>query len=146
MCLSDDTQADIIEACHSTSRYLDDIMNIGNTYFEGMDTQIYTTELQSNKANSTDTEAAILDLNLLVSVGFVSFKIYGKCDEFDYDTFNFSFLDGNFPSTPSYVLLLLFFCFFFVCLFFFVCCFFVVVVVVVFILFYFPAYSVYLVI
>ena len=107
MCLSDDTQADIIEACHSTSRYLDDIMNIGNTYFEEMDTQIYTTELQSNKANSTDTEAAFLDLNLLVSNGFISSKIYGKCDEFDYDIANFSFLDGNFPSAPS---IFFFFC------------------------------------
>ena len=33
--LSDDNQADIIEAFISTSRYLDDLVNINNPYFEG---------------------------------------------------------------------------------------------------------------
>ena len=36
MCLSDDTQADIIDAFNITSRYLDDILNINNIYFENM--------------------------------------------------------------------------------------------------------------
>ena len=58
MSLSDDTQADIIEAFNSISRYLDDLFNIDTPYFEGMDTQIYPNELHLNKANSTDTEAA----------------------------------------------------------------------------------------
>ena len=34
--LSDDNQADIIWAFTSTSRYLDDLLNIDNPYFEGM--------------------------------------------------------------------------------------------------------------
>ena len=34
--LSDDNQADIIEAFNSPSRYLDDLLNINNNYFEGM--------------------------------------------------------------------------------------------------------------
>ena len=34
--LSDDNQAVIIEAFNSTSRYLDDLLNIDNPYFEGM--------------------------------------------------------------------------------------------------------------
>ena len=38
--LSDDNQADIIEAFNSTSRYLDDLLNIDNPYFEGMVNQI----------------------------------------------------------------------------------------------------------
>ena len=50
-------QADIIEAFNSTSRYLDDLLNIDNPYFEQMVGQIYPTELQLNKANSSDTEA-----------------------------------------------------------------------------------------
>ena len=33
--LSEDNQADIIEAFNSTSRYLDDLLNIDNPYFEG---------------------------------------------------------------------------------------------------------------
>ena len=34
--LSDNDQADIIEAFNSTSRYLDDLLNIDNPYFEQM--------------------------------------------------------------------------------------------------------------
>ena len=32
--LSNDNQADIIEAFNSTSRYLDDLLNIDSPYFE----------------------------------------------------------------------------------------------------------------
>ena len=34
--LNRDNQADVIEAFNSTSRYLDDLLNIDNPYFEGM--------------------------------------------------------------------------------------------------------------
>ena len=43
--LSDNNQVDIIEAFNSTSRYLDDLLNIDNPYFEQMVGQIYPTEL-----------------------------------------------------------------------------------------------------
>ena len=36
--------------------------------------QIYPTELQLNKANSSDTEAPVLDLNLSITNGIVSSK------------------------------------------------------------------------
>ena len=39
--LNHDNQADVIEAFNSTSRYLDDLLNIDNPYFEGMVNQIY---------------------------------------------------------------------------------------------------------
>ena len=39
--LSDDKQADIIGAFNTTSRYLDDILNIYNIYFDNMVSQIY---------------------------------------------------------------------------------------------------------
>ena len=54
----------IIEAFNSTSRYLDDLLNIDNPYFEQMVGQIYPTELQLDKANSSDTEAPFLDLTV----------------------------------------------------------------------------------
>ena len=57
MSLSDFKQAEIIEAFKSTSRYLDDLLNIDNPYFEGMVNRMYPPELQLNKANSSDTEA-----------------------------------------------------------------------------------------
>ena len=55
--LSDNNQNDIIEAINSTSRYLDDLLNIDNPYFKRTVGQIYPTELQLNKGNSSDTEA-----------------------------------------------------------------------------------------
>ena len=55
--LSSDNQADVIKAFNSTSRYLDDLLNIDNPYFEGMVTQIYPPELQLYQAYTSDTEA-----------------------------------------------------------------------------------------
>ena len=46
-----------VKAFNSTFRYLDDLLNIDNLYFEGMVNQIYPPELQINKANTSDTEA-----------------------------------------------------------------------------------------
>ena len=43
--LSDNNQTDIIEALNSTSRYLDDLLDIDNSYFEQMVGQINPTEL-----------------------------------------------------------------------------------------------------
>ena len=100
--LSNDNQADISKAYNSTSRYLDDLLNIDNPYFEGMVNQIYPPELQLNKANTSDTEAPFLDLHLFVSNGFVSSKIYDKRDDFDFDIVIFPFLDGDVPRRPSY--------------------------------------------
>ena len=62
----------IIEAFNSTSRYLDDLLNINNPYFEKMLGQIYPIELQLYNANSSDTEAPFLDLNLSMTNGIVS--------------------------------------------------------------------------
>ena len=56
--LSDNEQADIIDAFTTTSRYLDDILNINNIYFDTMVSQIYPSELQLNKANTSNTETA----------------------------------------------------------------------------------------
>ena len=100
--LSRENQADIIEAFNSTSRYLDDLLNIGNIYFDQMVDRIYLTELQLNRANSSDTEAPFLDLNLCISNGTVSTKIYDKRDDFDFDIVNFPFLDGDIPRRTSY--------------------------------------------
>ena len=44
MSLSDDKQADVIDVLKTTSRYLDDILNINNVYFDNVVSQ-YPTEL-----------------------------------------------------------------------------------------------------
>ena len=103
--LSDVKQAEIIEAFKSTSRYLDDLLNIDNPYFKGIVNRIYQSylsELQLNKAITSDTEASFLDLHLSISNGFVSSKIYDKRDDFDFDIINFPFLDGDVPRSTSY--------------------------------------------
>ena len=64
--------------------------------------QIYPTELQLNKANSSDTEAPFLDLNLSITNGIVSSKIYDKWNDFNFEIVNFPFLDGDVPRSPSY--------------------------------------------
>ena len=76
--LSEDNQSDVVEAFNSTSRYLDDLLNIDNNFFASMVNHIYPSELQLNKANVSDTEAALLDLHLSISDGFVQTKIYDK--------------------------------------------------------------------
>ena len=70
---------------NSTSRYLDGLLNIDYPYFEQMVGQIYPTELQLNKADSSDTEAPFLDLNLSITNGIVSSKIYDKWDDFNFE-------------------------------------------------------------
>ena len=64
--------------------------------------QIYPTELQLNKANSSDTEAPFLDLNLSITSSIVSSKIYDKQDDFNFEIVNFPLLDGDVPRSPSY--------------------------------------------
>ena len=76
--LSNNYRADVVEAFNSTSRYLDNLLNIDKPYFEQMVSQIYTTELQLNKANFLDTEAPFLDLDLSITNGIISTKIYYK--------------------------------------------------------------------
>ena len=51
-----DNQADVIEAFNSTSRYLDDLLNTLAILILKAVNQIYPSELQLNKANTTDTE------------------------------------------------------------------------------------------
>ena len=78
--LSDNNQAAVVETSNSTQRYLDDLLNIENHYFEQVVSQVYPTELQLDKAKSSCTEALFLNLDLSISYGIVSSKIYDKPD------------------------------------------------------------------
>ena len=101
--LTKETRYDLIDAFNSTSRYLDDLLNIDNIHFEHMVHRIYPAELQlTDKANASDTEAAFLDLNLSIHNDLVSTKIYDKRDYFNFDIVNFPFLDGDVLRRTSY--------------------------------------------
>ena len=101
--LSGSGQAGVVEAFGSASRYLDDLLNIDNPYFEQMVGQIFPTELQLNKANSSDTDAPFLDLDLSITNGLVSSEIYDERDDFDFEIIevDFPFLDGDVSRSPS---------------------------------------------
>ena len=54
MSLSDDKQAyNIQDVFNTISRYLDDVLNIDNVYFDNMVSQINPSELQLNKADTS---------------------------------------------------------------------------------------------
>ena len=71
MSLSDDKQADVIDAFNTISRCWDDIFNINNVYFDNMVSQIYHSELLLNKVDTSDTESTLFDLHLLISNNIV---------------------------------------------------------------------------
>ena len=62
---------------------MDALLYIDNDYFDGLISQIYPSELQLNKTNSSETEASFLDLHLSILVGFISYKIYDKRADFN---------------------------------------------------------------
>ena len=51
--LSDNKEAEINHAFNSTSRYLGNILNIDNPYFDDMVSRIYPPELQKNRTNAS---------------------------------------------------------------------------------------------
>ena len=57
--LSDNKQADVVESFNSISRFLEDVLYIDKPYFKQIVSQIYPTELQLKKANSSGTEAPL---------------------------------------------------------------------------------------
>ena len=68
-----------------------------------MVSQIYPSELQLIKANTSNTEAAFLVLHLSISNDIVSTKIYDKLrDDFHFQIVNFPLLDGDVPRSTSY--------------------------------------------
>ena len=98
--LSYNKEAEITQAFNSTSTYPGDLLNVNYPYFEGIVSRIYPPELQLNKVNASDTEAPFLDLQLSISNGFVSSKIYDKRDDFDFDIVMFLFWMRTFPVLP----------------------------------------------
>ena len=64
--------------------------------------QIYPTELQLNKTNFADTEAPFLDMDLSITNGIISTKIFDKRDAINFEIVSFEFLDWDVPPSLSY--------------------------------------------
>jgi hypothetical protein len=58
--ISEDIQQDVIVAFNNTSRNLDDIFNIDNSYCDQIVSNIYPNELQFNKTNSGKFSTSVL--------------------------------------------------------------------------------------
>ena len=99
--LSEDNQSGVVEAFGSTSRCLDDLLGIGNNFFDSMVDRIYPLGLQLSGANVSDAGASFLDLHLSVSDGFVKAGVCDGRDYFDFDIVGFPFLDGGVPRSAS---------------------------------------------
>ena len=96
-------QYDLIDMFNDTSRYLDDIFTIDNPEFEKHIPDIYSTELQLNKAITSDKETSFLDLNIKVVGSDVHISVYDKRDDFGFPIVNFPWFSGGVPRLPSYV-------------------------------------------
>ena len=94
-------QYDLIYLFNDTSRYLDDIFT---TEFEKHIPVIYPTELQLNRANTSDKETSFLDLNMKVIGSDVHTSVYDKRGDFGLrlPIVSFPWLSGDVPRLPSF--------------------------------------------
>ena len=65
-------------------RYLDDLLDIDNPYFDKIVSQIHPGELQIDKANSFDNGAPVLKLDLCIKHDIISSKNNDTRDYFDF--------------------------------------------------------------
>ena len=95
-------QYDLIDMFNDTSRYLHDIFTFDKFEFEKHIPDIYQTERQLNKANTSDKEASVLDLNIKVIGSDVYISVYDNRDDFGFPIVHFPWLSGDVPRLPSY--------------------------------------------
>ena len=87
---------------NDASPWFDDIFAIDNPEFEEHIPDIYQTELQFNKANTSDKETSFLDLNIKVIGNDVHTSVYDKRIDFGFLIVNLPGLSGDVPRLPSY--------------------------------------------
>ena len=101
MSLSDDRLPGVVDAFNTTSRYLDDILDVNGVCFGNVLSQIYPLGLRLGWAGASGAGAAFLDLRLSVSNDIVSAKVCDERDDFDFEIVNFPFLEGGVPRSAS---------------------------------------------
>ena len=92
----------VLDMFNDTSRYLDNIFTIDNPDFEKHIPDTCPTELQLNKANTTDKEISFIDLNIKVIGSDVHTSFYDKRNAFGFPFVNFPWLSCDVPRLPSY--------------------------------------------
>ena len=81
---------------NDTSRYLDDTFSIDYLEFEKYIPDIYPTELQLHKANTSDNETSFLNLNLKVISSDIHTSIYDKREYVRFPIVDFPWFSGDF--------------------------------------------------
>ena len=90
---------DLIDMFNGTSRYLDDIFTIDNIEFEKHISDVYPSERQLNKANTSDKETSFLDLDIKLLV--VTFIPAFTTNAMTSDSLSLIF-NGDVPRLSSY--------------------------------------------
>ena len=93
---------ELIDKFNDTSRYLDDIFTIDNPAFAEHIPDIYSREIQLNKANTSDTETSFLDINIKGIGDYIQTSVYDKREDFGFPIVNFHWLSSDVPRLPSY--------------------------------------------
>ena len=91
--LSEESNPNLLKLSARRLNILDDLLNIDNKYFDVLISKMYPSKL--NKTNSSKTDTPFLNLHLSISDEFISCKNYDKRDDFDSETVNFPYLDGD---------------------------------------------------
>ena len=82
-------------------RYLDDILVLNCKDFIDISKSIYPSELTLEPSH--DHEDHFLDLNIIISDNYkLSFKMYNKTDDFDFEVISFPFPESNIHSSITY--------------------------------------------
>ena len=83
-------------------RYINDLTVFSNKKFIEYVKEIYSSELNVEKANGSDDQLNYLDLTFIIANNNRLYtKLYDKCDDFKLYIINFSFLSSNVPSGLS---------------------------------------------
>ena len=91
--LHESKQYDLIDMFNDTSRYLDDVFTFDNPEFEKHTPEVYQTVLQLNKANTSDKETSVLNLNIKVIGSDVHSSVYDKRHDFGFPIVNFPLVE-----------------------------------------------------
>ena len=96
-------QYDPIDMLNDTSQYFDDIFTIDNPEFWGTYSwDIYITEFQLNKANTSEKETSFLEINIKVTGSDVRTSVYETRHDIEFPIVNSPWLSGDVPRLPFY--------------------------------------------
>ena len=86
--------------CYSY-RYIDDLLSAAFRDFSNHLPNIYPQALVLNKSNDQDTHVDYLDIKIVSQNNSLSFSVYDKRDNFNFEVVNFPFLDSCVPRKPA---------------------------------------------